>query len=323
MIEKTLARLDGWIPTSRRLVVTHKDQVPGTEAVVKSKCARILGEPVARNTAPALMVAALEIQKMHLGSTPPVMVSLHADHFIKDEAAFREALLRGIKLAEEGQLTLLGIKPDYPETGYGYIELGTPHPSVSEGFKVASFREKPDRATALNFIETGRFLWNSGLFVWQVSRLLEELRWSLKAPLESMEQLYGKHHRFQDIPEQILQESYGRLPKISIDHAVLETSRKVSVVKADIGWQDIGSWSALEIAFPTDSQGNLIFGQGCFLDSRSTTIDSDGPFVAALGVEDLVIVASGGAILVCPKSRSQEVKEIVTWLEAHQRKDLL
>lgn len=323
MIEKTLARLDGWIPPTRRIVVTHKDQVPGTEALVKNQCERIISEPTAKNTAPALMVAALEIQAMHQGPTPPVMISLHADHFIKDEPAFRDALLKAIKLAEEGQLTLLGIKPEYPETGYGYIELGTKHQKIIDGYKVASFREKPDRPTAEKFLETGRFLWNSGLFIWQVPRLLEELRWSLQAPLASMEQLYLKYKQFQNIPPAVIHDIYGKLPKISIDHAVLETSNRVSVVKADIGWQDIGSWSALEMAFPTDTDGNLLFGQGCFLDSHSTTIDSDGPFVAALGVKDLIIVSAGGAILVCPKNRSQDVKEIVSWLETHKRQDLL
>lgn len=323
MIEKTLSRLDGWIPPERRLLVTHGEQVQGTQSIVKDKCPLILGEPVAKNTAPALMIAALEITKIHRGPKRPVMISLHADHLIKNEAKFKETLLTAVHIAEQGQLTLVGIKPEYPETGYGYIEKGLPHQGLRDGFHVASFREKPDRDTASHFVESGKFLWNSGLFIWQVPRILEELDWALKAPLHAMRGLFDQYGRYGQIPPSVIRETYEKMPKISIDHAVLETSKKVSVVGTDMGWQDVGSWSALEKAFPPDRDGNLIFGDGCALDTHNTTIDTDGPFIATLGVEDLVVVASMGAILVCPKSRSQDVKEVVTWLEKNGRKQLL
>lgn len=323
MIEKTLARLDKWIPPERRLVVTHSDQVRGTEAIIKSRCPLILGEPIAKNTAPALMIAALEIMKIHKGQKAPVMISLHADHLIKNESRFRETISSAVELAEQGQLTLIGIKPEYPETGYGYIEIGEPDAVVKEGYRVASFREKPDFKTASNFVESGKFLWNSGLFVWQVPRIIEELSWALKGPLESMQKIFSQYGRFQSIPKSVIADAYGKMPKISIDHAVLETSKRVSVVSADMGWQDVGSWSALELAFSADQNGNLVFGDGCAIDTKKTTIDSDGPFIATLGVSDLIVVASMGAVLVCPKTRAQDVKEIVQWLERNGRTNLL
>jgi mannose-1-phosphate guanylyltransferase/mannose-6-phosphate isomerase len=323
MIEKTLSRLDSWIPPERRLLVTHEDQVKGTQSIVKDRCPVILGEPLAKNTAPALMIAALEIMKIHQGPKPPVMISLHADHLIKNQLKFKETLLSAVQIAEKGQLTLVGINPEYPETGYGYIEMGAPHHGIKNGFHVASFREKPNHETASFFVQSGKFLWNSGLFIWQVPRILEELEWALKGPLHAMQSLFNTYGSYQKIPTSVIRDTYEKIPKISIDHAVLETSKQVSVVSTDMGWQDVGSWSALEKAFPSDINGNIIFGDGCALDTQNTTIDTDGPFVATLGVEDLVVVASMGAVLVCPKSRSQDVKDVVQWLEKNGRKQLL
>ena len=323
MIEKTLDRLDSWIPPERRLVVTHVDQVEATTAIVHKRCSSILGEPYAKNTAPALMIAALEILKIHRGPTPPLMVSLHADHLIKNEPQFRQTITHALTLAQEGQLTLVGVTPEYPETGYGYIEKGTPHHKVSDGYSVASFREKPNFETASHFVESGKFLWNSGLFVWRVDRILEEIAWSLKGPLDSLQKLFDQYGRYHQIPASVIQDVYGKIPKISIDHAVLETSKMVSVVAAQMGWQDVGSWSALDQAFSPDAMGNLVFGDVCLIDTKQTTIDTDGPFVAALGLSGMVVVAAKGAVLVCPKSRSQDVKEIVQWLEKHGKKDLL
>lgn len=312
MIELTLARLDGFIPPERRLIVTHQDQLPLTKEIVGARVAAVVGEPEAKNTANALALAALEIERRAKPGSDPVMVSLHADHLIQDVPAFLRAIQTAVKLAEMDFLTLLGVVPEYAETGYGYIEQGEPLPG---GQKVKSFREKPERPTAEEYVRSGRFYWNAGLFVWRTGVLLTELERVLKPTVDQLRvAMSGKAD---------LAAVYTALPKISIDHAVLETSQNVAVVPMSVGWQDVGSWDALARGFKPDAQGNLAFGDAALIDTRGTTVDSDGPFVAALGLRDMVVVASGGAVLVCPKDRAQDVKKIVDWLSEKGRKDLL
>ncbi len=325
MIELTLARLDGFVPPERRLIVTHQDQAAGTRALVGESLV-ILEEPDARNTANALALAALQIEAMHAargGRGKPVMISLHADALIKDLPAFLRSLTTAAQAARAGRLALVGIEPEYPETGYGYIERGAPLSGAEGAFAVASFREKPPKALAEEFLARGTFLWNAGIFVWRTDTLLSELEAKLPETVRSLRDLMQPADGFLSVDRERMREVYGGLPKISIDHAVLETSKNVAVVPAAIGWQDVGSWDALERCFPTDAQGNLVSGPAMLLDTKRTTVDTDGPFVALLGVEDLVVVVSGGAVLVCPKSRAQDVKAIVEALKAQGRTDLV
>ncbi len=319
MLELTLARLDGFIPPERRLIVTHKDQVAETRRIAGAACRYFLAEPEAKNTANALALAAVEIEHLAPGKGP-IMVSVHADALIRDVEAFKAAVRIAVAAASTGLLALLGVVPEYAETGYGYIEKGGPLPGVAGASKVASFREKPELQVAEEYVKSGRFYWNAGLFVWRVDVLLEELTRTLKPTVDKLRDLKkaGAARWETDLPA-----VYRSLPKISIDHAVLETSDRVAVVPAAIGWQDIGSWDALSRGFSPDADGNLSFGDVCLLDTTGTTIDSDGPFVAALGLKDLVVVAAGKAILVCPKDRAQEVKRVVDWLQAKGRTELL
>jgi mannose-1-phosphate guanylyltransferase len=322
MLEVTLARLDGFVPPERRIIVTHADQMPATRQLAGDACRHFLAEPEARNTANALALAALHITKLAKGGKP-VMLSLHADHIIKKQDAFRQALVDAIAIARQGHLTLVGIVPTYPETGYGYIERGAELPGLN-GHAVASFREKPALAAATDFVRSKRFLWNAGLFVWRVDVLEDELAARLPATISALKGLIAHGAGgFDTVAAAELARVYATLPKISIDHAVLEVSQRVAVVDADIGWQDVGSWDALALAFPTDAAGNVAFGDHVLIDSRGTTIDSDGPFVAALGVQDLVVVVDDGAVLVCPKARAQDVKLVVEWLKERGRKELL
>jgi mannose-1-phosphate guanylyltransferase len=323
MIELTLDRLTDFVPPERRLIVTHKDQIPLTREIVGSKCPLLIAEPEAKNTANALALAAIEIAHQHKGPGAPVMISLHADHLIRDEDGFRRTLEKAVKVAREGFLTLLGVVPEYPETGYGYIERGNALSTVPGGYRVASFREKPELAVAEEFVRSKKFYWNAGLFVWRVDVIIEELRKSLPNTVTALESLIKAHGSFASCPPEKLAEVYRSLPKISIDHAVLEVSQNVAVVETDIGWQDIGSWSALAKAFGADELGNRLDGEGCMIDTTGTTVDSDGPFVATVGVKDLIVVASGGAILVCPKSRDQDVKKVVEWLQERRMTNLL
>lgn len=311
MLEITLDRLDGFVPPERRMIVTHTEQVGATEALVGRRCAHFVAEPEARNTANALALAALRVKALHKGPGAPVMISLHADHVIENVPAFLKALDDATKVARTGKLTLVGITPKYAETGYGYIERGPALPAPLTGAAVASFREKPDRTTAETFLKRGNFLWNAGMFVWRIDVFLEELTRTLPVAVETLAKVLNGGSTS-------LAEAYKGLPKISIDNALLEVSRNVAVVEADIGWQDVGSWDALARCFNPDAQGNLGYGDVLMLDTRDTTVDTDGPFVAALGLSGMVVVVSDGAVLVCPRDKAQDVKNVVEWLKTNR-----
>ncbi len=327
MLELTLQRLDDFIPPERRLIVTHRDQMEATRSIVGDRCQRILAEPEARNTASALALAAIDIESFYQGNQPPIMISLHADHIIAKLDEFKSSLQRGIAAAEQGSICLLGILPAYPETGYGYIERGEGIDGLEGGYKVKSFREKPDLETAKSYLEKGGFYWNAGIFVWQNQVLLDELHHQLPVIVDSLRGLVRDSQNPKDgilgVSAKNLQTTYSHLPKISIDHAVLEISENVVTVEADIGWKDVGSWDALSECFPTDENGNLSYGESLALDCRNTTIDSDGAFVATIGLDEMVVVSAKGGVLVCPKSRAQDVKHIVEALKKQGRLDLL
>ncbi len=322
MIETTLHRLDGFIPAARRMIVTHREQIDSTRSIVGDRCKYFLAEPDARNTANALALAALELKSMHKGKTPPIMISLHADHVIKDVAAFKKSLENGIETAKEGFITLLGIVPEYPETGYGYIEKGKPINKLAA--EVASFREKPQRTLAEQYIKAGNFFWNAGIFVWDVNCILEELHQYLAPTIERLGSLLkGPIDSFTKVDSKVMEEAYSQLPKISIDHAVLELSHKVAVIEAAIGWQDVGTWDALAKCFPKNCDGNISYGDTILIDCHQTTVDTDGDLVACVGLHNLIVVKSKGAILVCDQNRAQDVKQIVGHLQENGRSEYL
>ncbi len=331
MIEQTLARLDGFIPPNRRMIVTHKDQMAQTKKIVGGRCKYFLSEPEAKNTANALAIAALELKLISKKHPNPVMISLHADHLIGDEDKFRADLLRAQNIAEHGYITLVGIKPTHPETGYGYIEQGRAIGELSpwQGFQVASFREKPNAETAANYIKTGKFSWNSGYFIWQVDTILGELDAYLPECLKILRALIAdkkKTKSFSKISPAAFAKAYRKLPNAAVDTAVLEKSNKIAFITADFDWNDIGSWDALEKSFAKDldANGNLAYGKSLLIDTKNSVIDSTtGAFVACLGVSDLVVVSMKDAILVCPKDRAQDVKKIVEQLKAQGLKSLV
>jgi mannose-1-phosphate guanylyltransferase len=326
MLEQTLERLDALIPPERRLIVTHQDQMELTRRQAENHCAHFLAEPAAKNTAHALALAALEIARQDTEKGPtPIMISVHADALIKNHEAFIQAVERMVQTAQMEKLTLLGITPQYAETGYGYIEKGAALRPQSPIYEVSSFREKPDASTAASYIKTGRFLWNSGIFAWRVDTILAELQKFLPESLQALRKLLEEYgvNSFNEVPQDELARIYNALPSVAIDNGVLEKSQRVAVVEADIGWKDVGSWDALDQCFPTDEKGNLFYGDVIAIDSEGITVDSDTKIVACIGVKDLVVVVSKGAVLVCPKSRAQDVKKIVEELKAQGRSDLV
>ncbi|HEU0054850.1 MAG TPA: sugar phosphate nucleotidyltransferase, partial [Longimicrobium sp.] len=241
-----------------------------------------------------------------------VMISLHADHVIEPPAAFRALLARAAALADgHRRLFTIGAVPTRPETGYGYIRVGGDLPPLEgdageerPGCEVARFVEKPDRATAEEYVASGEYLWNTGLFVWRASDLLDEMERVAPelAPLIPIVRAGGT------------EEFFARAPTISIDHAVMERSKRIGVVKATFDWDDVGAWDAVSRTRECDAAGNAVVGEGYAVESSRTTIYADDGPVVAFGVEDLVIVRTGGVTFVAHRDRSPDLKTMLAEL---------
>lgn len=260
----------------------------------------LLLEPAGRDTAPAAALAALEL-RARLGDA--VMGLFPSDHRVADVAAFHDTLRRAVALTEatDGIVTL-GMEPDRPATGYGYIEQGDP---VAGGYQVARFVEKPDLASAQSYLETGRYSWNGGIFVWRVGTILDELCRYAPGLFTPLAEAHGAGR---------VHEVFPGLPKISIDYAVMERTQKAYVVPADFGWDDVGDWQALERLLHREShETNTVVGQHIGLEASGNIIytESDEDIVATLGVEDLVIVKRHNAVLLMRKDRVQDLKKLL------------
>jgi mannose-1-phosphate guanylyltransferase/mannose-6-phosphate isomerase len=259
-------------------------------------------EPCARNTAAAVAAAAL-----HVAETNPqdILLVLPADHLIADQTAFASAVAQATELAREGSLVTFGIRPTAPETGYGYIE--------AEGHRVKRFVEKPDRETAQQYLQSGRFYWNSGMFCFSAQTMLDEMQAHCPAILDQVRAAlsHGRMTKGDDVLQRELdRDAFTRVPEDSIDYAVMEKTARAAVVPCDIGWSDIGSWAALGELAEADAKGNRIEGEALLKDVEHCFIRSEDRLVGAVGVKDLIIVDTPDALLVAHKDRAQDVKQI-------------
>jgi len=263
----------------------------------------IILEPEPRNTAPAIGLAALHLMRI---DPEAVMVVLSADHAIRKGDELLALLERAGRAAAEGFLVTLGIKPDRPETGYGYIKAS----AASDGVcGVEAFVEKPDLETARTYLRDGGYYWNSGIFVWKTATLLAELAKhapELHRGLEEIRASLGTERE-----DEVIREVFGRLEAISIDYAVMEKTDRARVIPADIGWSDVGSWTALDDVSPRDAAGNVICGNVVDIESRDTIVYADKRLVATIGLRGLIVVDTPDATLVCSKERAQDVKKVV------------
>jgi mannose-1-phosphate guanylyltransferase len=317
MLQATIARLKGLDIALPRLICNEQHRFLAAEQLrqLGMEKSNILLEPVGRNTAPAIALAAL--QAVADGQDPLLLV-LAADHLIKDVDAFHTAVRTAMPLAEAGKLVTFGIVPDHPETGYGYIEKGTPN--GAGGFAVSQFVEKPDLATATDYLKSGDFLWNSGMFLFRASRYLQELERFAPEILEACKKsLAGGqldlHFTRVDATE------FALCPDDSIDYAVMEKTADAVVVPLDAGWSDIGSWSALWDVSDKDEHGNVLKGDVLHHASTNTYVHASSRLVTLVGVEDLVIVETKDAIMVAHKNNVQDVKKIVEQLKDCGRKE--
>jgi mannose-1-phosphate guanylyltransferase/mannose-6-phosphate isomerase len=272
-------------------------------------------EPVGRNTAPAVAVAALHLQSHHPDAC---MLVLPADHLILDVPAFHAAVATALALGAGGALVTFGITPQAPVTGYGYIERGAPISRSEHSYQVKRFVEKPDLETAQRYVSSGQFFWNSGMFAFQPKRFLEELQRFRPEILAAAKAAWEAGKRDLDFLR-LDSTAFTASPSDSIDYAVMERTSASAMVQADIGWSDVGSWTALWEAGEKDERDNVVRGDVDVREANGCYIRAEHRMVAALGVRDLVIVETDDAVLVADKSRSQEVKEVVETLARQAR----
>ncbi len=313
LLAATVRRTAALAPVERTLVVTAASQVADVRRAVPSLPPdNIVVEPEARNTAPCIGLGALAVRAR---DPDGVMAVLPSDQYVADEPAFVRAARRALDLAAEGEVVTVGIEPRHPETGFGYIQCG--EPLGPDARKVVRFVEKPDRATAETYVNSGDYLWNAGMFFFPARRVLDEIR-------SNMPELGAILDGIAQDPARC-GELYPRAPKVSIDYGVMEKlGGRMAVVPADLGWSDVGSWAALAEVLPRDGAGNTTIGETVTIDARGNVLVGDGKvLVAAVGVSDLVVVATGDAVVVLPRERAQDVKRVVESLEARKREPYL
>ncbi len=313
LLQQTVKRVLPLIPRENVFVVTNAALFGDVSAQLAERLGEcweqnIVTEPEARNTAPALGLAALHLQRLCPESC---MVVLSTDHVIHRGDLLPALLTRARAAAERGHVVTLGVSPAWAETAYGYIRAGAacPGEEATGARKVEAFVEKPDRATAERYLQQGGYYWNSGIAVWKTATLLEEIAAhapKLHGALEEIRASLGTEHE-----DQVIKDAFARLEPISIDYAVMERTGRAAVIPADIGWSDVGTWAALEQVSERDARGNVISGNVLDIDSEGSIVHAEKRLVATVGLKGMVVVDTPDAVLVCSKDRVQDVKQVV------------
>lgn len=320
MLQETVNRLEG-ISVREPVVICneeHRFLVAEQLRQINKLSHNIILEPVGRNTAPAIALAALNAVSQ---GDDPIMLVLAADHIINDCQAFHQAVTKAIPFAKKDSLVTFGIVPTGPETGYGYIQRGeTTVNDISEAFKVERFVEKPDLKTAEQYIHSGEYYWNSGMFMFRAKRYIQELEKFRPDILDACKAAMKDSDSDKDFIT-IDKDKFSTCPDESIDYAVMEKTSNAVVVPLDAGWSDVGSWSALWDVSSKDELGNAVTGDTYLHDTQNCYINTDEKLVAAVGVDNLVIVSTKDAVLVVDKSKVQDVKKIVEHLKLTKRSE--
>jgi mannose-1-phosphate guanylyltransferase/mannose-6-phosphate isomerase len=278
----------------------------------------ILLEPVARNTAPAIAVAALSIVEQ---SPEAILAVMPSDHVVRDVSGFADAVSRAGRIASQGNLVLFGVRPQVPHTGYGYIRMGQSLGGAEdEGCHVAAFVEKPDLPTAERYLSEGGYFWNSGIFVLPAAIFLEELTRFAPEIVEHARAALGGAEC--DLGFRRLDgAAYAQCPNISIDYALMEKTSKAAMLPLDVSWSDLGSWRSIWEVAPHDADGNVVSGDAMLVDTRNSYVHSQGALVSALGVEDMIIIQTQDAMLVTKQDRAQDVGKLVAQLKLSNRRE--
>lgn len=322
MLQQTLLRLDGVADLAPPIVVCneeHRFMVAEQLHEIGLAKSSIILEPVARNTAPALALAAIHARSL---ADNPILLVLSADHMIKDVPVFHGALAQAIEAAQLGHLATFGVNPTRPETGYGYIKAKIDGGASNTFYPVEQFVEKPDLATAEKYLAEGCYYWNSGMFVFQTEIFLQELQVHSPDVVAAAEQ--AKVSAVQDLDFiRVNRESFAQAPNISIDYALMEKSKNVVCVPFSAGWSDVGDWKSFWDLSEKDESGNSRIGDSIDIGSTNTLVFSQDKLVATLGVNNLMIVNTPDAVLVADQSQAQQVKSIITQIEKQKRSEHL
>lgn len=320
LLQLTIDRVKNISPIQNRWLVTAQCQEKLCKSQISHQIDKIIIEPEARNTAPAIALTAWKLMQENPDS---IMVILSSDHSIQNVRSFEQTILDAINLAKNNLFVTVGIQPTYPATGFGYIEQGLPldiegnilspqrlSETTPTGYSVRSFREKPNQAAAEQFIRTQKYLWNAGIFVWKTKTF-----WNAYSHIQP-----EAAKLIESINNYNIAEVYKKLENVPIDIAFIEQTSHVACVPANFDWNDVGSWSAVRECFEQDSQGNNVSGEVFLLDTKNSVVHSTGPFVSVIGMENVAVVASPDAILVMPLNRSQDVKKTIQYLETKNPK---
>ncbi|BDQ01968.1 mannose-1-phosphate guanylyltransferase [Ignavibacterium sp.] len=314
MIQATVERIDDLIDRNKIFIITNEIQAPEVKNQLKDiPEENIIVEPFGRNTAAAIGLASIIIKAK---DPEAVTIVLPADHIIKEEEIFRNTLHNAAKFAfEKKALVTIGIHPTRPETGYGYIQIDDK--KIQDNiYKVLTFAEKPNYATAVRFLESGDFLWNSGMFIWRVDTILEEIRTYMPDLFEGLVEIEN-HLNKKDFHD-VLVKTYGQMKKISIDYGIMEKSTKVYLTKGFFTWSDVGSWEEVYQLSEKDSNGNALVGKVYTDKVIDSYIYSPDKFTAVIGVDNLIIINYDDTLLVCRRDRAQDVKNIVEYLKMNK-----
>jgi mannose-1-phosphate guanylyltransferase len=329
MIWETVDRLQPFIATEKIFIITSRSQARDLRREVPQiPESNLLLEPMGKNTAPCLCLAALHIQKKN---PQAVMVALPADHFIADRPGFLRTLRSAVKFAAtQAVLVTLGVRPSEPETGYGYIQKGEAL-GMTQGmpiFRVKAFREKPTLPKARAYLRRDDYFWNSGIFIWQAGVFLEAVK-------KFLPRLYGEMMPLQNSlgtprERKALEKIYARAQSVSVDYGIMEKADNVALLEARFSWNDVGSWAALGKIWPKDDKGNVLSGGATPARRKILAIDSAGclirgeeKLIAVIGLKDTIVVEAGNAFLVCPRERAQEVRKVLQELKDRGWKEYL
>ncbi|NOK19161.1 mannose-1-phosphate guanylyltransferase [Corallococcus carmarthensis] len=317
LLTDTAQRLKGLAPVKNTFIVCGPVHAKTAAKLVKGlPKGNLLVEPVARNTAPAIALAALQVAAR---DPKGVLAVLPSDHHVADVKGFQRTLAEAARIAEGGHIVTLGIKPARPETGYGYIQVGDA--LDGGGRRVKAFKEKPDLKTAQEYVAGGDYLWNGGIFVFRADVMLAAFQKhmpEMQKGLEALQKAVGKR----TFPA-VLKRVFPKLPSISIDYGVMEKAENIAVLDGDFGWSDVGSFAAIPEVRPADAQGNVVSGDAVLVDCTGCVVLADKRTLSVVGLHDVVVVDSGDAVLVVPKDRSQDVRKVVEALKARKRTKLL
>jgi mannose-1-phosphate guanylyltransferase len=321
MLQEACHRIGPLIPSEKIFVVTGegytdvvRQQIPQVPA------ANIIGEPEGHGTAPCIGLSALYLRQLDPGAVTAVLT---ADHYIEKADELCRALETATQVAEEGRLVTLGIQPNRPATGYGYIERAEKLAQTSglDVYRVEQFTEKPNLPTAQAFVESGRYYWNSGMFIWKVSAILREFEKLMPRFYAQLMEIDAALSTAEE--RDVLERVWPQVENETIDYGIMERAEDVAVIPVDIGWSDVGSWATLFELLPADAEGNVVVGQHVGLDTKGCLLHGSRRLIATIGLEDMIVVDTEDALLVCPKGRAQEVRDLVRKLKESGREEYL